>query len=453
MKNDNQKVLVRFHEGTVVVDNLDHDQEPDFCVWDHRTEYWRAKAIYYSDIIKWLKSNNINYVDKAQKYDKLNIKLNLDYQLYSYQKNGVQAWKKKNFRGSIILPTGSGKSYLAVQAIYELQIPTLIVLPTIDLMNQWYDLLTEAFDLEIGILGGGYHEIKQITVTTYDSAQIYIDTYGCRFGFIIFDEVHHLPSTVNAQIAEMCIAPYRLGLTATYHRTDGLQGKLDRLLGPVVYQVGIDELTGNHLANFDIIRIKIDLTPNEKKEYQEYTSIYRDFVKDTDYKFTGPDLQKFLKEVNLRPDARKALLAKFNSRKIVLNAARKLDILELLLKQHHKDRMIIFTENNELVYKIAVDFFIPALTHQTKTKERKLILSKFRSGEYSVLVTSKVLNEGVDVPEANVGVILSGSGSPTEYLQRLGRLLRKGENKQAILYEIITKGTSEVSVSYRRRSF
>ncbi|MGL6096602.1 MAG: helicase-related protein, partial [Fimbriiglobus sp.] len=85
------------------------------------------------------------------------------------------------------------------------------------------------------------------------------------------------------------------------------------------------------------------------------------------------------------------------------------------------------------------------------TKERKQILERFHSGEYTVLVTSQVLNEGVDVPAASVGIVLSGSGSIKENVQRLGRILRKYGDKQAVLYELVAAGTAEEFTSDRRR--
>jgi superfamily II DNA or RNA helicase len=103
------------------------------------------------------------------------------------------------------------------------------------------------------------------------------------------------------------------------------------------------------------------------------------------------------------------------------------------------------------VYQIARRFLVPAITHQTKAKERRHILDGFQKGEYSVVVTSRVLNEGVDVPAANVGVVLSGSGTVREHVQRLGRLLRKHGDKQALLYEVVTRGTAEEYTSDRRR--
>jgi superfamily II DNA or RNA helicase len=138
-------------------------------------------------------------------------------------------------------------------------------------------------------------------------------------------------------------------------------------------------------------------------------------------------------------------------RRIFLRAGVKFDILESLLKRHARDRVIVFTEDNALAYDIARRFLMPALTHHTDTKERKAILERFRSGSHRFLVTSKVLNEGVDVPEANVAVILGGSASPVEHVQRLGRILRKKSGKRALLYEVVAQGTAEGNVSYRRR--
>jgi superfamily II DNA or RNA helicase len=94
---------------------------------------------------------------------------------------------------------------------------------------------------------------------------------------------------------------------------------------------------------------------------------------------------------------------------------------------------------------------VPVITHSTKARERKTVLQRFATGEYNVVATSRVLNEGVDVPEANVAIVLSGTSTVREHVQRLGRILRKKGDKQAILYEIITQGTLEEKTSDRRR--
>jgi superfamily II DNA or RNA helicase len=144
------------------------------------------------------------------------------------------------------------------------------------------------------------------------------------------------------------------------------------------------------------------------------------------------------------------MLAHREARGIAFGTAGKLRVLADLLAQHHPARTLIFTDDNATVYRISQAFLIPAITHKTAVKERHDILSRFRSGDYPALVTSRVLNEGVDVPEASIAIVLSGTGSTREYIQRLGRILRRGEGKLAVLYEVIAEATSEENTSRRR---
>ena len=113
--------------------------------------------------------------------------------------------------------------------------------------------------------------------------------------------------------------------------------------------------------------------------------------------------------------------------------------------------MLVFTQDNRSAYHISREFLVPAITHQTKVTERSEILKGLATGAYNAVVTSKVLNEGVDVPEANVAVVISGSGSVREHVQRLGRILRRREGKHALLYEVISARTGEAHTSERRR--
>ena len=148
------------------------------------------------------------------------------------------------------------------------------------------------------------------------------------------------------------------------------------------------------------------------------------------------------------------MLAHRESKEIALGTEGKLRVLADLLSQHYPERILIFTNDNATVYRISQNFLIPALTHQTPVKERHEILDRFRNGTYKTLVTSHVLNEGVDVPEASVAVILSGTGSQREFIQRLGRVLRRSKEgeKLAMLYEVVAEQTSEENTSDRRRS-
>ncbi len=166
----------------------------------------------------------------------------------------------------------------------------------------------------------------------------------------------------------------------------------------------------------------------------------------------GPNgWSQFIYVAHRSPEGREAFRAYREQRELALAAPAKLNLLGRLLERHNGDRVLIFTHDNATVYTIARRFLVPVITHQTKTKERRDILLKFNSGAYPIVATSRVLNEGVNVPEANVAVVLSGSGSVREHVQRLGRVLRKSGDKEAVLYEVITRGTVEEFTSNRRR--
>jgi superfamily II DNA or RNA helicase len=147
------------------------------------------------------------------------------------------------------------------------------------------------------------------------------------------------------------------------------------------------------------------------------------------------------------------MLSHRRAKEIALGNEGKLRVLADLLGQHFPERTLIFTADNATVYRISHELLIPAITHQTPVKERHKVLTKFRTGEYKTLVASHVLNEGVDVPDARIAIILSGTGSEREYIQRLGRVLRKGteKNKLAMLYEVVAENTTEERTSMRRK--
>jgi superfamily II DNA or RNA helicase len=456
-----------FDDGTLLLEDAP-DTVP-FAEWDDRVDEYRARAHHYKALCEWATNadgqatlaevaHTIESVDDtARAYRDLDLTPSVAIEPRDYQQTALAAWIDHDRRGSVVLPTGSGKTFLAVQAIADVDVSTLVVVPTIDLLNQWHATLTNAFGDQladaVGVLGGGSHNVTDLTVTTYDSAYRYINEYGDQFGLLVVDEVHHLPAPTYQQIPEMTIAPYRLGLTATYERADGQHEVLEELIGPVVYEENVDELAGEYLSEYETIHLKVNLTPEEREQYDEEYQIYRDYVDNHEFDiWKEGGYQEFLKRTSYDPHGRRALIAKQRAEKIARTAEKKLDTLDTLLKRHYDDRTIIFTANNDFAYEISQEFIVPCITHQTQTEERTEILDRFRTGEYSMLVTSQVLDEGIDVPAANVGIILSGSASKRQYAQRLGRILRPTEDRQpARLYEIITDDTMERYVSERRR--
>jgi superfamily II DNA or RNA helicase len=422
------------------------------CRFDPRLAGVRAEAHHYRAIVEQLRRDEAAYTDLARAYEPVSWQLHTSRSPYPHQSEGLAVWRDMGSRGVVVLPTGTGKTYLAILAIEQVARPALVVTPTIDLLNQWYDELLTAFEVPVGLLGGGSYDLQPLTVATYDSAYIHLERWGNRFGLVVFDECHHLPGPTYSIAALGAIAPYRLGLTATPERADGQETLLAELIGPIVYRREIKELAGNFLAEYRSERLYVELSPEERDAYECARNVYRRFLEEKHISLGGPHgWQRFLREACRSAEGRVAFQAYRQQKHLALAAPAKLRLLERLLERHPKDRILIFTYDNATVYEIARRLLVPAITHQTKTKERREILQRFRTGEYSILVTSQVLNEGVDVPAASVGIILSGTGSIREHVQRLGRLLRRYGDKQALLYEVVTRDTAEEFTSDRRR--
>jgi superfamily II DNA or RNA helicase len=418
--------------------------------WDPRVDCYRIKAMHYGDVLAYLEESGIPCQDDVQQLPPLET-LKSTVELRVYQNEALNKWRRARMRGILVLPTAAGKTFIALKAISLLKTQSLIVVPTLDLVDQWRSRVLECLSVEAGAVGGGENTVKMITVSTYDSAYLQAELLGNKFMFIIFDEVHHLASPGYMQIAEMYIAPYRMGLTATYERSDERHVLLPQLVGDLVYTVRVEELAGEHLSPYTYEKIYAELTPDEQRTYENEMAIFRNYLKEKGIVLKGAaDFQRFIMITGRDHRAREALLARNRALKVALNSEAKLALLAEQLEACRKEKMLIFTLHNDLVYTISRRFLVPALTCQTPKEERREILDNFRSGKYRAIVTSQVLDEGVDVPDASVGFILSGTGSKREYIQRLGRLLRKVEGKKARLVEIVSEETVEVGMSRKR---
>jgi len=461
-------VRLTFEEGTIRVEDAPDLSLPSVET-DARSKTRRAPAHRYVDLLAALDDRGVGYEDCV--LDVPDLDLSSAYELREYQQEALDDWEAADRRGVLELPTGSGKTVIGIAAIEALGTPTLVVVPTIDLLEQWRRELETEFDADIGQLGGGEQRVASLTVSTYDSAYLRADELGDRFGLVVFDEVHHLGGEGYREIARLLAAPARLGLTATFERQDGAHEVVEELVGPLVHRVAVDDLAGEHLAEYDIKRVAVALTDEERAVYERHQETFTDYLASSGIQLrSGSDYQELVKRSGTDPRAREALLAKQRAREVMMNADRKVDRLAAILDRHREDRVIVFTAHTDLVYRLSERFLIPAITHETGASERREILERFRTGEYSRVVTANVLDEGVDVPDANVAVVLSGSGSEREFTQRLGRILRpkaggvsgpadpeareattSPPGGRALLYEIVSEETAEERVARRRR--
>lgn len=445
-------LTLTFEGGTLILEGArEGDGVPNAFVWDERVRRFRAPALAYRSVVEQFHAQKTVFDDRAKDYQAFDFRANATIEPRPYQRDSIHEWKAAKRRGVVILPTGAGKSLVAEMAIELTGRATLIVVPTIDLMNQWYDQLIAHFQAEIGLIGGGYYEPGAITVTTYASAFRFMERLGNRFGLLIFDECHHLPSSIYRYAAELAIAPFRLGLTATPERDDGGDALLEHLVGPIVYRKTARDLAGDYLADYVVERIQVHLTPEERSAYERERGVFRAFIADQRIALGGMDgWQRFIIASARSEAGRRAMQAYRESKRIALGTDAKLRVLAEILVRHRDERVIVFTAENDMVYKISHQFLVPAITHETGIKERREWLEYFNSGKVLALATSKVLNEGVNIPDASIAVVLSGSGSSREHIQRLGRILRKRPGKEAILYEVVASNTTEEYISRRR---
>jgi superfamily II DNA or RNA helicase len=424
-------------------------------VLDRRQRFLRIQPIHFSALKQALRQQEVPFTVAFDERPALPFATTLAMEPRPYQLEALGNWLAEGSKGVVVLPTGAGKTFTAAMAIHETSLWTLAVVPTIDLLQQWRAALSAALSLDpeqIGLFGGGEKELKPITIITYDSAALYPRELS-NFGLLIFDECHHLPAPTYRLIAESAFTPIRLGLSATPERSDMAHTDLDDLIGPEVYRRSPAELTeGRYLAQYQEVRVDVALASEDEAHYAEQRRIYRSFLQRRRITIRTPeDFQQKVIYVSARdPEARAAMLAWREARNIAMNAPAKYAEIEQILSRHAADQVILFSEYNYVVDEISRRFCLPSITYKTPAEERRIILERFRSGQYSKLATGRVLNEGVDVPDCRVAIIVSGNSTKREYIQRLGRVLRPKEG-QAMLYELVTSGTTEENIAKRRK--
>ena len=447
-----------FDNGTLICSGSDAPtlaaHKPELFKFDERISGFRSRACDYADIVRLIRSLDLEFSDQCCAFAPVeNLTLQETIIPRPHQQTAFEAWRRSGYRATAALPTGSGKTILAVMAIARLKRPTLVMVPTIDLMTQWALVLEKFFQIPIGMWGGGSNTTENITVSTYNSAVLKMEFYGNRFAFLIADECHHLPGPVNQFAAQWSIAPYRLALSATPESDVQRDMILTDLMGDICCRIQIDELSSGILSDYEVETVALCLSEDEQQKYLANRKIYIDFLHRHGVVMNSVRAwQNFITAAaRSGREGRKAFEAYLAQKHIARNGEAKFQTVWELLRRHAGERIIIFTADNAAAYEIGRRYLLPVLTHHTKSAERKLMLENFRSGAVPVLVSSKVLNEGVDVPEANIGIIVSGGASVREHVQRLGRILRARPGKKAVLYELVNSDTSELNVLARRR--
>jgi len=419
-------------------------------VWDPRVEAWRCDAIEYTAVRARLNRADPAVEDAVPEWQPVRWPKVSIHRLRLEQEAAVAAWMPDR-RGVIVMPTGTGKTEVALSIMARAAASTLVVAPVRDLMYQWHRRILEGLGYDAGIVGDNVFSVRPVCVTTYDSACIHMAKLGNRFELLVFDECHHLPGQVRRDAARMSAAPWRMGLTATPERSDGRHADLDGLIGPVVYELPLSAVKGQTLADYEVVRIPVHLLPEEQARYEWLSGEVRRYIAErrkTDAQYAWEDL---CKETAQTPEARRAMKAYFAKKSIEDRAEEKLRVLEDLFRLHVGEPCIVFAGSNAMARDVSRRFLIPCLLSHCGKKERLDILRGLEEGKYPAMVANRVLDEGVDLPEVKVAVVIGGTASARQAKQRLGRVLRKRGGTRAVLYEVVCADTKEEHRSRRRR--
>ncbi|WP_288006634.1 DEAD/DEAH box helicase [Thermofilum sp.] len=332
----------------------------------------------------------------------ISINMQRNFSLLPHQEEVYRLWSRKR-RGTVAIFTRGGKSFIALQAIHDLHLPTIVFVTTKELLETWITYFEKYLGIPrsfIGVLGAGEQKIRDITVATYTSATKYIDSIRSRFELAIFDEAHHVPASTFKQVALQIDALYRLALSATPERRDRNEALLFELCGELLYKLTYEDLVSlKVVAPIEVMDAFFVEGPKEK-------------------------IKKLLD----------------------------------LLERHKNGKIIIFTQYlqtaNELFEVLRQKGYKAELiTGETPEAKRENSFRNFVDGRSNIIVTTTVLDEGITVPDADVAVIYEGTGEGRQMIQRIGRVLGYLPGKTAKIYEIIDVTNPREKSAYRRRSW
>ena len=338
-------------------------------IWDARSQSFRCDALHYASVRQRLASSRPDCDDQVCRWPAVHWPRVVLPQLRPEQSAAVSAWSKSR-RGIVVMPTGTGKTEVALAIMHEVAVATLVVAPVRDLMYQWHRRILGGLGYDAGIIGDNRFRVAPVSVTTYDSACIHMERLGNRFGLVIFDECHHLPGPVRGDAARMCAAPQRLGLTATPPRADGRAEELCRLIGPIAYELPIAQGRGRMLADYQVVRIPVHLSDEEQYRYERLAQRARAGFLQQRQDDPHATWQDLCRAAASDPRARRAMQAFRAKQAIEDRAEEKLRVLEDLFRLHAGEPCLIFTGSNWMAREVSKRFLIPCLLSHCRKHER-----------------------------------------------------------------------------------
>lgn len=384
--------------------------------------------------------------------------------LYRWQQEALDAWHKNARRGVVEAVTGSGKTRLGIAAAFEALrqgIKVLILVPTAELQRQWLaSLKRDLPKVQPGALGHGHSDSLDdvdVLVAIVHSASNRQMLRSHKAGLIIADECHRYAAPMFAGALQEGFA-WRLGLTATYERTDGgHEGTLTPFFGGVVFTLWYDRaLADDVIAPFDVALVGVRLTEDEMAIYQDLSTVMRETARNLETYAGVPraPFVDFIAAVGRLATAQTISAESAMARKYMRAMSSRLSLLAETTTKHRaltglrhavgdSHGTLVFTQTQESA-RAAEQVFTSigsraaAIYSGMDRKNRAQGLDDFRTGRSQVLAAPRILDEGIDVPDADLGIIIAANRSQRQMVQRLGRVIRKkadgGAGRLVVLY-------------------
>lgn len=386
---------------------------------------------------------------------------------YAWQAEALAAWRKAKRRGIVEAVTGTGKTFIGVaaagEALHELRRVAVLV-PTRELQQQWYRKLTDHLpDVRIGLRGNG----EAATLQTHPVVVSIINS--AREGaleppadsLLIADECHRYAAATNFTALSPAFE-HRLGLTATLERPDQLEDRLKEYLGSVVFTMGYAQAIADEVtAHLTVGLVGLPMSPGERAQYDGLSKALADSFSRLvqEFGFATTPFHKFMREVGEAAQsddnpacgtARAFQSAMHKRRQLLAIAPTKIDFVSRLADAiWAADRALVFTDSIDTAERVRAGLAdtglrVASLHSEHGLAERADHLRRFAAGYLDAVVAPRVLDEGVDVPEADLAIIVAGSNTRRQMVQRMGRVLRrKSDGRLARLGILYLEETTE----------
>ncbi|WP_254831105.1 DEAD/DEAH box helicase [Haloglomus salinum] len=344
------------------------------------------------------------------------LPMDLHLQLRDYQNDWVKRFISKG-SGVLVGPPGSGKTVAAMGIMAAIEGETLILVPSRELASQWHDELltqTSLTEEQVGEYHGGRKEVRPVTIATYQTAgmdrhrHLFDDR---KWGLIVYDEVHHIPAPIARRSAQLQ-TKHRLGLSASPIREDEKEDEIFTLVGPPVGTNWEALFEAGYVAEPEV---EIRFVPWASDLHED--------------------------EYAAEHGHERRMVAATNPAKAAEIAA--------IRRDHVGEKTLIFVEYIDQGNRLADELDIPFVSGETPHARRRKLFEEFRTGPRDALIVSRVGDEGIDLPGAEVAIAASGlGGSRRQGAQRAGRTMRPVG--KARMYVLATRGTKEEEFARQR---